>query len=248
MAPLYYFVNPTTLYVHKEKYFNDVFFVHMCCRKHIEIFMKNISSIREIMHEQFIRYEEKMTDNLRNAYIEIFGYAIAEIMFKTDNIPVKVALHLLRDTDPKGTCILIKGINIYSNNCIEEDQININSDCILCVKKNIPIFPQQLNFNQGYISKHDHSKNIQMHYIICVDCLKDMNPEKYREMRQCRSCLKSEYKILLCSKCKCMRYCSKECQKKDWKRHKSECREVNDDCYVSFNLVKFEDLNKPIEV
>jgi hypothetical protein len=42
---------------------------------------------------------------------------------------------------------------------------------------------------------------------------------------QCNSCgLPSEKsKLLLCSRCKRLYYCDKECQKRDWKKHKRVC-------------------------
>lgn len=43
---------------------------------------------------------------------------------------------------------------------------------------------------------------------------------------QCAKCRKfmCKHKIKRCSKCKQIRYCSKECQKADWDSHKSECQ------------------------
>lgn len=45
---------------------------------------------------------------------------------------------------------------------------------------------------------------------------------------QCRVCQKvadetPEKKLLICARCKAARYCSPECQKKDWGRHKVDC-------------------------
>lgn len=42
---------------------------------------------------------------------------------------------------------------------------------------------------------------------------------------QCYTCCKS-YDLQRCSKCKSIRYCSKECQTADWKYHKQECKKV----------------------
>lgn len=39
----------------------------------------------------------------------------------------------------------------------------------------------------------------------------------------CNTCLKTETKLLSCSRCKRTSYCSKECQKQDWKEHKKDC-------------------------
>jgi hypothetical protein len=35
---------------------------------------------------------------------------------------------------------------------------------------------------------------------------------------------KEEKKLKTCGKCKRVAYCSKECQKEDWKDHKKNCR------------------------
>lgn len=40
----------------------------------------------------------------------------------------------------------------------------------------------------------------------------------------CATCGKSSEKMYKCSKCKLVRYCDRDCQLADWKRHKSECK------------------------
>ncbi|KAF7789758.1 hypothetical protein EIP86_000704 [Pleurotus ostreatoroseus] len=44
--------------------------------------------------------------------------------------------------------------------------------------------------------------------------------------RQCQRCyvLEIEKPLMVCSQCKVVRYCSRECQKKDWKSHKLQCQ------------------------
>ncbi|KAH7926180.1 hypothetical protein BV22DRAFT_1194548 [Leucogyrophana mollusca] len=39
----------------------------------------------------------------------------------------------------------------------------------------------------------------------------------------CAACQKKQLNLRLCGKCKKVRYCSPECQKKDWKAHKAHC-------------------------
>jgi hypothetical protein len=52
----------------------------------------------------------------------------------------------------------------------------------------------------------------------------------YRHMEKDKKCLNcSSYggeggKLLKCSGCLCVFYCSVECQKSNWKNHKSECK------------------------
>ncbi|KAG0694830.1 hypothetical protein DFH29DRAFT_1006001 [Suillus ampliporus] len=43
---------------------------------------------------------------------------------------------------------------------------------------------------------------------------------------QCTQCQKTLEKLLKCSKCKGVWYCSKECQKKHWPTHKQACHDV----------------------
>ena len=43
-------------------------------------------------------------------------------------------------------------------------------------------------------------------------------------MHVCKNCLKDGTGFERCSKCKCVRYCSRECQRAHWKRsHKKVC-------------------------
>eukprot|EP00457_Paulinella_chromatophora_P019310 gb/GEZN01020936.1/.p1 GENE.gb/GEZN01020936.1/~~gb/GEZN01020936.1/.p1 ORF type:complete len:171 (-),score=10.66 gb/GEZN01020936.1/:132-644(-) len=58
-----------------------------------------------------------------------------------------------------------------------------------------------------------------------------IDPEGYDFLRKCcyPECKKLESKSgewALCVRCKCNCYCSKECQKQDWKAHKKWCAEV----------------------
>lgn len=48
------------------------------------------------------------------------------------------------------------------------------------------------------------------------------------EKRECNYCHKTEEKekFKRCSRCKKVLYCSKECQKEDWKKHKIECEKI----------------------
>jgi hypothetical protein len=40
---------------------------------------------------------------------------------------------------------------------------------------------------------------------------------------QCFCCGKQEIKLQKCGKCEIVYYCSRECQKNDWKNHKKDC-------------------------
>lgn len=39
----------------------------------------------------------------------------------------------------------------------------------------------------------------------------------------CSACGSREKKVHRCSRCRSARYCSKECQRADWAKHKTEC-------------------------
>lgn len=42
-------------------------------------------------------------------------------------------------------------------------------------------------------------------------------------VKVCYNCKKEEKNMSTCSKCKIILYCSRECQKQDWERHKATC-------------------------
>lgn len=56
--------------------------------------------------------------------------------------------------------------------------------------------------------------------------------------RRCLVCNKSDIKLLQCSRCRQRYYCSKECQKVDWKDgHKEYCKELHD---TDANIAKIQ--------
>ncbi|KAH9920646.1 uncharacterized protein B0H18DRAFT_1121877 [Fomitopsis serialis] len=50
----------------------------------------------------------------------------------------------------------------------------------------------------------------------------------HRLVMQCRQCFSREpmVKLFVCSKCKKIYYCSRECQKQDWPLHKDACKDI----------------------
>lgn len=46
-------------------------------------------------------------------------------------------------------------------------------------------------------------------------------------MNPCKVCWKTNENMQICSACKSVHYCSKDCQKLDWKSHKTACFKLN---------------------
>lgn len=76
----------------------------------------------------------------------------------------------------------------------------------------------------GYPSKHEHGTGI-MHTI--GPCVKgDMTYSDDKTL--CGGCERHPKKPQLCSRCKDQVYCSRACQRKDFRRHKAVCRTPED--------------------
>ena len=48
-------------------------------------------------------------------------------------------------------------------------------------------------------------------------------------MTHCFTCKKKFFELKKCGNCLSILYCSKECQRNDWKRHKLECKEKKEE-------------------
>jgi hypothetical protein len=59
--------------------------------------------------------------------------------------------------------------------------------------------------------------------------ISDLNPiDRPRLCWQCSASESPENKLFSCKQCKCAKYCGKECQKADWKKHKKLCKFIPD--------------------
>ncbi|KAI9001477.1 hypothetical protein BD414DRAFT_432080 [Trametes punicea] len=56
-----------------------------------------------------------------------------------------------------------------------------------------------------------------------------MSTKPKHMMRKCNNCFATaaEKKLMFCTQCKAQTYCSRECQKADWKNHKAACKNNN---------------------
>ncbi|KAI1464937.1 uncharacterized protein F4812DRAFT_462259 [Daldinia caldariorum] len=69
--------------------------------------------------------------------------------------------------------------------------------------------------------------------IVDLDLLKAQGSLERLHMDKCRNCNATEAKngknLLKCSRCKEVMYCSSECQRADWKKHRMECKPYDDE-------------------
>ena len=56
-------------------------------------------------------------------------------------------------------------------------------------------------------------------------------------MNPCKVCLKIDENMQICSACKSVHYCSIDCQKLDWKSHKTGCFKINQ-VYISDKAIE----------
>ena len=60
------------------------------------------------------------------------------------------------------------------------------------------------------------------------DALKDMDIDPlFGQQPRCFFCKTETSNLKICSKCKSVSYCSRDCQRQDWKLHKKYCEEKN---------------------
>lgn len=137
----------------------------------------------------------------------------------------------------------------YSNNGIGF-KFGYNTICVMCASersgvssKNLAKFPsvkgKRLTILDNFVSKKyieyvNSSKSLLLRQNVAkVDILIDVVSYLFSDTRKvikrllkqdrnCHLCF-NENAHLICSRCGYIRYCSAECQKKDWKRHKPIC-------------------------
>jgi len=79
----------------------------------------------------------------------------------------------------------------------------------------------------GRFSKDGGEDERAMVVFCSVKCQKELSRELFSQgsdtKRECNYCKKGERRMKKCSRCKLIRYCSRECQGADWIEHKSVC-------------------------
>ena len=89
----------------------------------------------------------------------------------------------------------------------------------------------------GELSQKMSGSEQPWHSLHCLDvngathsCKEKVNPKQkdHATLEQCVNCgqlglINREQTLKACGRCKCVRYCSPECQKSHWKRHKEDC-------------------------
>jgi len=64
--------------------------------------------------------------------------------------------------------------------------------------------------------------NLNKKFIIFTEDFIDENPDIFFN-KSCNYCRNENTELFKCGNCKCIYYCSKKCQKEDWKFHKNNC-------------------------
>lgn len=79
--------------------------------------------------------------------------------------------------------------------------------------------------NLGYFQDPLTGEEITVEEFEAKDAMEQTNHKPHvNVMRKCAYCNKSDTKLLRCGRCKTTYYCSKECQKPHWKKHKKVCK------------------------
>ena len=102
------------------------------------------------------------------------------------------------------------------------------------------------NISQGFIKRHGDNNNNDDIKVDKSDTNDNNNDSSKNKLngKRCNYCNKIDAKLKKCTRCKQAFYCSKKCQKKDWKNHKKVCKKIveptsspNDDAeIISFRV------------
>lgn len=109
---------------------------------------------------------------------------------------------------------------LYSRKCIKLEK-NILPCCDVC--GNIPKTPEFSHILPSAIYKSVQTT------VLCSSVCRNIYIKAMRKcedlqiMAICTTCGKNQKKMDKCSRCRDVYYCSKECQKSDWKSHKITC-------------------------
>ena len=113
-------------------------------------------------------------------------------------------------------------------------------DAVLALNGKIEAFKDAVQYNAETMSEQGTDPRLRSYYQavqqICSNqgllqylvaqnachCLDDIA----RQSGVCDTCLKSHEKVLQCAKCQTAKYCTVDCQKRDWKHHKRYCQKM----------------------
>ena len=82
---------------------------------------------------------------------------------------------------------------------------------------------------QGFIKRHGDNNNNDDNIKVDKSDTNDNNNDSSKNKlngKRCNYCNKIDGKLKTCTRCKQAFYCSKKCQKKDWKNHKKVCKKI----------------------
>jgi ankyrin repeat protein len=77
---------------------------------------------------------------------------------------------------------------------------------------------------------------------LCTNHKKKIRVKKENLLFVCACCYKGGLHFQVCGKCKMVRYCNLDCQKEDWKRHKTQCPTLKN----TRTILRSSDLHKAI--
>lgn len=107
-----------------------------------------------------------------------------------------------------------KNINKIMGCCSLHNTRPEDLDCYICGK----------NSGENNIGNIIICENITISYALCSTTCAKIQGAEFKKGNLQKVCICGDYSKFVCSKCRTTRYCSKTCQKEDWKTHKKICQ------------------------
>ena len=191
-----------------------------------------------IMHQE--GYKEDPTSFLRENYVELSNFKYKFIGYSTLKISDIIKKYNSKDRTVRSKLIdIIKRMKLVPENhfillSMKRGHPHTVTFCPIIGDDDVGTVKVMMRFDYSTFSRHRVPTEEEVPFIVdqlLENDLTTVSAGNYRKCERsgldyppCFTCFRTDEKLRRCGICRTVAYCSKECQKKDWKKHKKICK------------------------